>query len=433
MAFFIQSHRWIDGIVPYRVGGSGVTDSAREMIKWVIKYWYRNTGIRFRLRKSESDYVKIVVEHGLGGGRSDIGRRGGMQKVRIDPDYNPPWALSHEFAHTVGMIHEHNRPDRNKFVKLTSKADDSYAVDPNGIMAGPYDCRSNMAYLGDPGFTYIPGACDPGGHGLSTGDRKGIKYIYAGALGSRVATYDWKSGWTTAFFYEVAGKPFMFFLKAKDGTVHIHRVNADGKVGDKIDEYDWTNGWTTAFFYEVAGKPFMFFLKASNGIVHIHRVNPDGKVGDKIDEYDWKSGWTTAFFYEVAGNPFMFFLKAKDGTVHIHRVNSDGKVGDKVDGYDWTKGWTTAFFYEIQGNPYIFLLKDLEGFPPPIFPPGEPRINAARIQVLPDGTIGSDLERYDWDISWTTAFFYEVAGKRFMFFLRAPDGIVHIRRVGVSA
>ncbi len=123
---------------------------------------------------------------------------------------------------------------------------------------------------------------------------------------------------------------------------------------------------------------------------------------------------------------------AKDGTVHIHRVTADGKVGDKVDEYDWTSGWTTAFFYKVGENPYMFLLKDLEGFPSPnFFATG--RINAARIQILPDGTIGSNLERYGWEISWTTAFLYEVARKRFMFFLNATDGTVHIRKVGVSA
>ncbi len=474
MAFFIQSHRWIDGIVPYTVTGSGITDSDRKMIQHAIDVWQTQTVIRFKPRKKESDYVRIRVDHGGGGGTSDVGRRGGAQTVNIDPGYNPPFALIHELAHAAGMFHEHNRPDRNQFVKVTSSKS-SYKIEKNGIMVGPYDCHSTMAYSSDPGFTYIPGACDPSGHGLSDGDKKGIAYVYAGALGSNVATYHWTSGWTSAFFYEVDGNPFMFFLKSKTGDVDIHRVEADGKVGSlvehydwtggwtnaffykvggnpfmfflkaktgavdihhvdpdgrvgsKVDHYDWTSGWTTSFFYEVAGQPFMFFLKAADGTVHIHRVNADGKVGNKVIEYDWTSGWTTAFMYTVAGKPFLFFLKAKDGTVHLHRLNADGTVGDKIEQYDWTSGWTTGLFYEVDAKPYMFFLKSLAGLPPLFLTPA-----AARTQVLDDGTVGADLDRYDWTGGWTNAFVYRVAGKPYIFLLKANEGTARIRRIGAS-
>jgi len=396
MAFFIQSHRWIDGLVPYRVAGSGITDDDRQMVLAAIEHWHSKTRIRFWPRTTESDYVKIVIKHSGGGGQSAIGRRGGIQDIPIDTGFNPPWALIHELAHAAGMFHEHNRPDRNQFVKVTSKKS-SYAVEKNGIMVGPYDCHSTMAYESDPGFTYISGACEVSGHGLSAGDIKGIGYVYDGALGSEVKTYHWSSGWTTAFFYEVGSSSYMFFLKEGTGAVDIHRVNPSGTVGDLVEHYDWTKGWTSAFFYKVAGKPYMFFLKKKDGTVHIHRVNWDGRVGDKVDEYQWTSGWTSAFFYEVGGQSYMFFLKAKDGTVHIHRVNADGTVGDKVIEYDWTSGWTTAFFYEVGDQPFMLFLKAKDG-----------TVHIHRIET--DGTVGEKIAQRDWSSGWTTGLFYQENG-----------------------
>jgi hypothetical protein len=127
----------------------------------------------------------------------------------------------------------------------------------------------------------------------------------------------------------------------------------------------------------------------------------------------------------------MFFLKAKDGTVHIHRVNADGTVGEKIKQYDWTSGWTTGLFYQVDGKPYMFFLKSLEGQPQ--LPFSSKPTTAARTQVFADGTVGADLERFEWSSGWTTAFAYRAAAKPYMFLLKAKDGTARIRRIGLSA
>jgi len=60
----------IDGLVPYRVAGSGITDDDRQMVLAAIEHWHSKTRIRFWPRTTESDYVKIVIKHSGGGGQS---------------------------------------------------------------------------------------------------------------------------------------------------------------------------------------------------------------------------------------------------------------------------------------------------------------------------------------------------------------------------
>ena len=122
----------------------------------------------------------------------------------------------------------------------------------------------------------------------------------------------------------------------------------------------------------------------------------------------------------------MLFLKAKDGTVHIHRIETDGTVGEKIAQRDWSSGWTTGLFYQENGNPYMFFLKS---WPP--LPYGDPTA-AARVQVLPDGTVGATLDRYQWTAGWTTAVVYRVAARPYVFLLKKDEGTARVRRIGPS-
>ena len=99
----------------------------------------------------------------------------------------------------------------------------------------------------------------------------------------------------------------------KHGKAAIREIMAGGKIGGKVAEYDWTGGWTMAKFYEVAGKPYVLFLKAGSGVVHVNRVEPDGRIGSRVQDYDWRTGWTGSTFYSVAGQPYVLFVTAWTG------------------------------------------------------------------------------------------------------------------------
>ncbi|HSF68421.1 MAG TPA: M12 family metallopeptidase [Nitrospiraceae bacterium] len=193
-----------------------------------------------------------------------------------------------------------------------------------------------------------------------------------GNVGARIASYKWTEGWTTAMVYTAGGAPFLFLLKAagvgSDGNnVHIHALNANGSVGTRIASYKWTEGWTTAMAYTAGGAPYLFLLKAvgfgSHGNnVHIHALDQNGRVGDWAASNKWTQGWTTAIVYTAGGVPYLFLLKAagfgRDGNnAHIHAFNKNGSVGARIASYKWTEGWTTGLTYTVGGAAYLFLLK----------------------------------------------------------------------------
>ena len=193
-----------------------------------------------------------------------------------------------------------------------------------------------------------------------------------GTVGDRVAAYKWTQGWTTALVYVVGGAPSLFLLKVtgfgRDGnSAHIHALNNNGSVGSRVASYKWTQGWTTALVYTAGGAPYLFMLKASGfgrdgNNAHIHALNNNGSVGARVASYKWTHSWTNAIVYATGGAPYLFLLKGlgfgRDGNnVHIHALNNDGSVGARVASYKWTQGWTTVGTYTIASAEYLFLLR----------------------------------------------------------------------------
>ena len=193
-----------------------------------------------------------------------------------------------------------------------------------------------------------------------------------GTVGDRVASYKWTQGWTTAMVYTIGGAPFLFLLKVtgfgSDGnSAHIHALNHNGSVGSRVGSYKWTQGWTTAIVYQAGGAPYLFLLKASGygrdgNNAHIHTLNHNGSVGARVASYKWTQSWTSAMVHIAGGAPYLFLLKGlgfgRDGNnVHIHAINHNGGVGARIASYKWTQGWTTVGAYRIAQADYLFLLR----------------------------------------------------------------------------
>jgi hypothetical protein len=51
----------------------------------------------------------------------------------------------------------------------------------------------------------------------------------------------------------------------------------NGTVGSRVENHKWTEGWTTANFYTIGSKTYLFLLKergagADGNNVHIHQI-----------------------------------------------------------------------------------------------------------------------------------------------------------------
>lgn len=143
-----KSKLWAKGIIPFEIDNQKypVGETERAVILKAIEEWNESdTGFRLIPHTDEADYLVFGEEDGVC--YSNVGRQGGRQYIRCDLDgggFNKR-SVKHEIGHAVGLYHEHQRMDRDKFVHFRKggKAAD-YAK--KGSSYGDYDFNSIMHY-----------------------------------------------------------------------------------------------------------------------------------------------------------------------------------------------------------------------------------------------------------------------------------------------
>jgi uncharacterized repeat protein (TIGR01451 family) len=110
--------------------------------------------IQFVPLGAQTNYVTMVIDPSLpnGEGQSSVGMQGNQQFLYCSPGCVVPTFL-HEMGHTVGLLHEHQRPDRATWVTFTNANADEPLVFDNFTFASfndqalaLYDHQSVMHY-----------------------------------------------------------------------------------------------------------------------------------------------------------------------------------------------------------------------------------------------------------------------------------------------
>ena len=139
---------WEDHTIYYSIRPP-TSNNKRKEIRRAMDRWERDTCLRFLpVRSKKDDYIEIVTSEG-GSCNSQVGRNGGKQFIYLQPHCSYGLTL-HELGHVIGFFHEHDRPDRDKYIGLRrfSPKRSEYIVDSRG---SPYDYRSVMHYPADYG------------------------------------------------------------------------------------------------------------------------------------------------------------------------------------------------------------------------------------------------------------------------------------------
>ena len=103
---------WPDGLIPFKINVKG---KLARNVKRAMETIEKSTGIRFRLRKNEKNYVEFT--YGKENCNSNLGMIGGRQKITLTNPCNTT-AILHEMMHTLGFMHEQNREDRDNYLMI---------------------------------------------------------------------------------------------------------------------------------------------------------------------------------------------------------------------------------------------------------------------------------------------------------------------------
>ncbi|MBI3418260.1 MAG: hypothetical protein HY043_23465 [Verrucomicrobia bacterium] len=146
-AFQSPINLWPGGVIPYTFDPA-VTAPHQKAFLDAAAEWASFANIQFIPRTTESDYVTLQNCPSCSGGNSTVGHVGGQQFINIG-GWNRG-TLGHEIGHTLGLIHEHQRSDRDTYVVILS-ANVQPGQLPNFIKLpstnqGAYDFYSVMHY-----------------------------------------------------------------------------------------------------------------------------------------------------------------------------------------------------------------------------------------------------------------------------------------------
>jgi Astacin (Peptidase family M12A) len=151
-----NEYLWPRRTVPFEIE-PGFPNPQRVLV--AIQHWNEHSSIRFVPRSGEVDHV--LVARLPGKALSDVGRRGGQQKVQLG-DGTPAGNIIHELGHVVGLWHEHCRNDRDEWVHIdfdNIAEDDHPDFEQNSVSGVPTPMTDRSYYDYGSIMHYGPKAC----------------------------------------------------------------------------------------------------------------------------------------------------------------------------------------------------------------------------------------------------------------------------------
>lgn len=201
VAFSGTFTKWPGGNVYYQFDSS-VSGADQRAFLDAAAEWATFANLHFIARTSQANYLLVTNNAALGGGLSYVGMEGGAQLYQIGPNAWNRHTLCHELGHALGLVHEHQRSDRDTFVTIVTNNIQAghlfdFVILTDSQNESPYDFLSVMHYqrnafsvnvdsntivpkAGYSQYLNVMGAADPV---LSADDRAGMAAMYGAGPG----------------------------------------------------------------------------------------------------------------------------------------------------------------------------------------------------------------------------------------------------------
>lgn len=442
---------WKNGKIPYEIVEDGLSSEDIADIKATLESWQEQTVLEFTERTNEKPYLKIKLKTDL-----DISNDTYFlgKVVHIPIGYGGALNnFGHEIGHAIGLIHEHQRPDRDRHVRIVTE----------NIEYNKSDFRRKSSNH----VTMVTGY-----------DYQSIMHYRSNAYGKELEL-DWSSGWTDAvFIYDAPLSSKMVLAKKSTGNVHIHRMKATGEVGKRLSTLNIGAGWENLWSWNQgeskgrlsnrvsAWKPdssqlaiweldednqldrvaflsidpewthldwaciadpatgdqsrYVCLYNTGTGDATLRKLQPTGTLEPSAHRRDVGTGWDWIKVLNLyANHEMLLLLYRSDGRVELRSLTD--QVGDVIATDNWGGGWTQAKWIHLWRGS-----RDADGLM---------RINEATgaIEIYEVDTSGkvSPIDKVNWPSGWTTVerFRVKLYDYGFLFLLKKSSGEVQINNL----
>lgn len=142
--------RWTGGVIPYQIESS-IGSSGRQQIQLAINEYHAKTCLRFVPRTNQYKYISFYAGQGC---HSPVGMTGRVNRISLQaPGCQNKGTIMHEIGHSIGLLHEQSRPDRDRYVNIhvqnlqNSRMAFNFQKASNiNSLGTPYDLASMMHY-----------------------------------------------------------------------------------------------------------------------------------------------------------------------------------------------------------------------------------------------------------------------------------------------